>query len=356
MPQSDPSKTEKATPKRRKKARDEGNVPRSQELSKLILLIMGLIAVRLSMGFMSGEIKGIFVSFLSGWGNLEFDTQGVYTLFIRLVGKLATILLPLFSCLVLAAYVVNRLQVGQLWTTKVFKPKLSKFNPIAGLKRLLLNVSTLVRLARSVLGAAAVAVGPIILLRKEMGNLLPLFHQTPEGVAVYMLSISFKMVLYSLVPMVIVAVADTLYTRWDYEEKLKMTKDEVKDERKQAEGDPKIKSKQKQKMLAMSQQRMLQNVPKADVVVTNPTHFAVALRYDLTEAPAPLVVAKGADHLAEKIKQLAREAGVPVREHKPLARALYDQVEVGDIIPEELYKAVATLLARLHRFKKKRAT
>lgn len=355
MPQQDPSRTEKATAKRRNKARNEGNVPRSQELSKLAVILVGLLVLRLLIGFIGGEMKGLFAGFLSNWGSLEITTEGLYTLFADLALHLAKILLPVLLSLAVAAFVINRVQVGHLWTTKVFKPKLDKFvNIVGGLKRLMLNVDALVRLARSVLGAAAVAIGPIILLRHEMNNLLPLFSQTTEGIAAYMLAISFKMVLYSLIPMITVAVIDTVYTRWDYEEKLKMTKDEVKDERKQAEGDPKIRQKQKQKMLAMSMGRMLQNVPKADVVVTNPTHFAVALRYDLTEAPAPLVVAKGADHMARRIKEMAREAGVPVRENKPLARALYDQVEVGDIIPEDLYKAVATILARLHKFRKKR--
>lgn len=355
MPQSDPSRTEQATPKRRNKARKEGNVPRSQELSKLIVLLAGLIAVRLLIGFLSGEIKGLFIEFLGNWEEYDLSTQGLYTLFTQLAAHLAKMLLPVMFVLFVAAFLVNRVQVGHLWAPKVLKPKFKNFNLAAGLKRLMLNVDALVRLARSVLGAAAVAIGPIILLRKELPNMLPLFSQTSEGIAAYMLAMSFKMVLYSLVPMIVVAVADTLYTRWDYEEKLKMTKDEVKDERRQVEGDPKIRQKQKQKMLNMSMGRMLRNVPKADVVVTNPTHFAVALSYNPTEAPAPLVVAKGADHMAEKIKQTAREAGVPVRENKPLARALYDQVEVGDIIPEDLYKAVATILARLHKFKKKRA-
>lgn len=356
MPQKDPSRTEKATPKRRNKARQEGNVPRSQELSKLVVLLAGLLGLRLLIGFLSDEMKGIFAGAFTSWGDMQLTEQSVHTLFVDVSLHLAKMILPILFILFVASLVVNRLQVGRLWTTKVFKPKFGKFfNITAGLKRLMLDVNALVRLARSLLGAAAVAIGPVILLRKEMGNLLPLFSQTTEGIAAYLLAVSFKMVLYSLIPMIAVAVADTLYTRWEYEEQLKMTKDEVKDERRQAEGDPVIKSKQKQKMLAFSRQRMLQNVPKADVVVTNPTHFAVALRYDPGEAPAPLVVAKGADHMAEKIKQVARDAGVPVRENKPLARALYDQVEVGDIIPEDLYKAVATILAKLHRFRKKRS-
>jgi len=160
------------------------------------------------------------------------------------------------------------------------------------------------------------------------------------------------MVIYALVPMLVLAIADVVYTRWEYEENLKMTKDEVKDERKQAEGDPKIKQQQKMKMLRVMAQRMLTKVPKADVVITNPTHVAVALTYNVKEAPAPVVVAKGLDYLAEKIKEIAREHNVPIREDKPLAQALYKSVEVGQTIPEELYQAVASILAHLHKFKR----
>jgi len=148
-----------------------------------------------------------------------------------------------------------------------------------------------------------------------------------------------------------IAAFDVWQSRYAYKEGMKMTKDEVKDERKQAEGDPVVKSQQKQKMLAMVMKRMLQDVPKADVVVTNPDHIAVALRYDAQEAPAPVVLAKGADHLAEKIKTIARENRVPIRENVPLARALYKAVDVGDMIPEELYKAVAAVLASIWRLK-----
>ena len=180
-----------------------------------------------------------------------------------------------------------------------------------------------------------------------------MYYATPEGVAAYMLETGFTVVKYSMLPLIVIAAFDVWQTRYAYNESLKMTKDEVKDERKQAEGDPVIKNRQKRKMLEFIAKRMLSNVPKADVVVTNPTHIAVALRYNAQEASAPVVLAKGADHLAEKIKAVAREHNVPIRENVPLARALYKAVEVGDMIPEELYKAVATLLASIWKLKPK---
>jgi flagellar biosynthetic protein FlhB len=160
------------------------------------------------------------------------------------------------------------------------------------------------------------------------------------------------MVTYALIPIVIIAIIDLIYTRWNYNEQLKMTKDEVKDERKQAEGDPKIKAMQQRKMMEFMAKRMMEQVPKADVVITNPTHLAVALSYNPLEAPAPMVLAKGADHLARRIREVAEENHIPIREDKPLAQALYKQVEIGETIPEELYQAVATILAKLDKFKR----
>ena len=171
------------------------------------------------------------------------------------------------------------------------------------------------------------------------------------GVTAYMLNTAFKVVIYALVPMIIIAVADLVYQRWEYAENLKMSKDEVKDEHKQMEGDQFIKGKMRQKMLQMSARRMMQQVPKADVVITNPTHLAIALRYNAMEAPAPIVLAKGSDRVAEKIKEIAREHRIPIRENKPLARALYKQTDIGDMIPTELFQAVAIILAQIWKAK-----
>jgi flagellar biosynthetic protein FlhB len=193
------------------------------------------------------------------------------------------------------------------------------------LKRLFISPQTLIRLGKSILMAAVIGIAPYIVIRNEMHHFLPLFYATPTAIGVYMLEMGMKMVKYAMLPMLVIAIADLWYTRWDYEENLKM--------------------------MEVMAQRMLENVPKADVVVTNPTHYAVALRYDAVEAPAPVVLAKGVDHLAERIKEVAREHRVPIRENVPLARALYRQVEVGDMIPEELYQAVASLLASLMKFK-----
>ncbi|GAU09045.1 flagellar biosynthesis protein FlhB [Desulfoplanes formicivorans] len=347
MPQKDPSKTEKATPKRRKKAREEGNVPKSQELSKSVLLIGGVLALYVTIGFYYQQISSLMRWFLGPGMQTSFTQGNVYNMFIQVSKALAMMLLPTLLFLALISFLVMRLQVGQLWSSKILKPKF-KFNLLQGIKRMFFDVQTIARLLKSILMAAAVAVAPYLILKSEFFKLAPLFYQPPEAIAVHMLSVGAKMALYALVPMTIIGIGDLIYTRWDYEQNLKMTKDEIKDEHKQAEGDPKIKNQQKQKMLAVSRQRMMQKVPEADVIITNPTHLALAIRYKPSEAPAPLILAKGADRVAQRIKDIAREHGIPIRENKPLARALYKTVEVGDMIPEEMFQAVAAILAQVY--------
>ncbi|HDQ40182.1 MAG TPA: flagellar biosynthesis protein FlhB [Desulfonatronum sp.] len=356
MPQSDPSRTEKATPKQRNKSREKGNVPRSQELSKVTVLLGGFLTLFFLIGIMAEQMQRLFIWSFSENLSTQFTPESIYLLFQVIAGKLAVMILPVLTVCALVAFLTVRLQVGHLWTMKVFdfsKNLSQKLNIVSGLKRLFISTQTFVRLMRSLLQAMAVGYAPYLVLKQEAPNFLPLFYQDAGTVAAYMLLIGAKMVTYALVPMLIIGIADLIYTRWDYEENLKMTKDEVKDERKQAEGDPVIKNRQRQKMLQTMQKRMLESVPKADVVITNPTHLAVALSYNPLEAPSPVVLAKGADFMAAKIKDIAREHNIPLRENKPLAQALYKSVDVGQMIPEELYQAVAAVLAQLPKFRRR---
>jgi len=350
----DPSKTEKATPKRLNKARRDGSVAKGEEMGKVMTLIAGVVCLRVIMGYYYEQFYEIFHWFFTKGIFTQLDKQSVYQLFQWSSQKLAAILLPLFLFIAFIAFIVLRLQVGHLWTTKVFKPKFSKmFNLMQGMKRLMFDIKTAIRLIKSMLFAIIVGIAPYLVIKNEVGNFLPLFYTDAHQLAIYILKIGYKMVTYTMLPMLILALADLWYQRYNYHEEMKMTKDEVKDEHKQSQGDPKIKQQQKQKMMAILQQRMMAEVPNADVVITNPTHFAIALKYDPMVAPAPLVLAKGMDKVAERIKDVAYENKVPIRENKPLAQALYKQVEIGDIIPEELYKAVAAILAKLNKFTRK---
>lgn len=356
MAQQDPSKTERATPKRRNKQRDEGQVPRGAEMGRTMVLLAGVLALRYMIDFYRKQFTDIYQWFFREGMHTTLTPETVYNLFVWVMGKIAIMVLPFMLVIMAVAIVTLRLQVGSLWVTKFFKPGWFSrmFNLMSGIKTLMASPQAFVRLGRSLAQAVVVGIAPYIVIRQEIPNLIPLFYQNTQGLAAYILAVGYKMTCYALVPMILIAIADLWYTRWDYEEQLKMSKDEVKDERRQAEGDPVIKAEQQKKMFAVMAKRLLQEVPKADVVVTNPTHIAVALRYNILEAPAPLVLAKGLDFLAERIKEIARENNVPIREDKPLAQALYKQVEIGEVIPEELYQAVAAILANLDKFKSRR--
>lgn len=352
MPQSDPSRTERATDKQRKKQREEGNVPRSEDFTKAVVLLAGILTLRIMIGFYYEQFSEIYKWTFQDALFIKLDKNTTYTIFVWGLKKITILVLPFLLVLFSVSYITVRLQVGKLWTTKPMKPKFGKlFNIPAGLKKLLISPQAAIKLGKSLLQAIAVGIAPYIVIKQELPNLLPLFYANVHGVAAYLLGVGYKMAYYALIPMMLIGLADLWYNRWNYEEEIKMTKDEVKDERKQAEGDPQVKQRQRQKMMQMMTSRMFKDVPKADVVVTNPTHFAVALQYDPMVAPAPLVLAKGVNRVAERIKEVARENDVPIEANPPLARALYKQVEIGETIPEELFQAVAAILAKLEKFK-----
>ncbi|MDL2285320.1 flagellar biosynthesis protein FlhB [Desulfovibrio sp. OttesenSCG-928-F07] len=348
MPQSDPSKTEKPTPKRIKDARKKGNVAKSQELSKTMGIMIGCFFLYFWISYLSKEMMDIWRYFFST-AITTFDPipTEVRALSVNIAISLAKMVLPVMLVIGTCAYIVLRIQVGKLWTWQPMKPKLSKLNPLPGLKRMLISPATLGRMGKNILLAAVIGAAPVIVVIDEIPNFMSLYYTDAAGLAIYILKMGFKMTLYALVPMVIISIVDVIYGRWNYIEKLKMSKQEVKDEAKQMEGDQVVKGKMKQKMMQMSMRQMMKAVPKADVVITNPTHIAVAIQYDAMTAPAPIIVAKGADKAAEKIKEIAREHKVPIQENVPLARALFAGADIGDMIPEDLYKAVATILAQI---------
>ena len=354
MPQEDPSRTEKATPKQQKRAREKGNVAKGQELSKTVVLIVAVATLYGFIDLYHEHLTYIFSSLFRRSGEIVLDKIGLSSLFYWAMKEVALLTIPFFLVMAITSFIATRLQVGSLWTTQPMRPKFGKlFNVIGGIKKILISPQAVVQFLKTILSAIAIGIAPYLVIKEEMPKLLPLFHYPPDALAAYLLKLALKMVTYALIPMILIAVAEYAYTVWDYKEQLKMTKDEVKDERKQAEGNPEVKQEQRKKMMSVMASRMMEQVPKADVVITNPVHLAVALMYNPLEAPAPLLLAKGAGATAEKIKEIAREHDIPILEDKPLAQALYKQVEIGDIIPEELYQAVAAILAKLSRFKRR---
>ena len=245
--QTDPSRTEQATPKRRSKNREEGNVPKSAELGKAVSLTAGVLCLYALIGPMTERIKALYRHFLGHAWEFDPNPENVYSLSLDLMAEVAKLILPVLLPLALCALAAQRLQVGKLWTTKVFKPKLQRFNLIKGLKQMFLSPQTLLRSLKSLLFSLILTLIPGYVLYAEYENFLPMYYATSEGVAAYMLRMAFKLAWYALLPILAIAAFDVWQTRFAYNEGMKMTKDEVKDEQKQAEGDPIIKGQQRKK-------------------------------------------------------------------------------------------------------------
>ncbi len=342
----DPSKTEKATPRRRQKAREEGQVLKSQDVPIAFSLFTAAVLLYFYVSFAYGRLTE-----LSRFVFSQLSTCDIGHLIVVSLQQFFFLILPVFLFLLVAGFTGNVVQFGFLFSTKPLVPKLDVINPVKGFQRLF-SLKTLFEAFRNTLKLLlALVVGyysaKFILSGFNSMAFLP-FGQQVYFLVKYTVLLFFVFGLLSLP----IAGIDFLYRRWEYEENLKMSKQEVKEERKQYEGHPLIKSAIRRRQREIAMKRMMAEVPKADVVITNPEHYAVALKYERGKMQAPKVVAKGADNLALKIKEIAIEHGVPVEENPPLARALYQNCEVGDYIPEEFYRAVAKVLAKVYRRRK----
>lgn len=260
---------------------------------------------------------------------------------------------PVFGIALIAALILAYSQVGFLFTVETLKFKFERINPFSGIKRMF-SLRSVVELLKSLFKVILLLLIVYWYLRGEAGTLLTIMNMDVFNAFLYICGTAFNVALRICIVLVILGIIDFLYQWWEFEKSLKMSKEEIKEEYKQIEGNPEIKSKIKQKQRQISMRRMLNDVPKADVVITNPTHFAVAVRYDIKIANAPIVVAKGQDYMAKRIKDVAKENGVEIVENKPLARALYNTVDIGEMIPPELYQAVAEVLAFVYSLKGKK--
>ena len=343
-------KTEKATPKKRQDARKKGQAAKSQDLNTAVMLL----AVFLFLLFAGSYLKERFISFFKGslqdFVLLDATEGNLQLIFLRGLKEFALILGPIMLVAVIAGVAANFFQVGFMFTSEAIQPKLEKINPISGFKRIY-SIRSIVELLKSLLKIGFVGATTFTVLWKRMDEILVL-GQKPIGVALATLgSLTLQMGLLASGTLLFLAVLDFLYQKYDFEKNIRMSKQDIKDEYKNSEGDPQIKSRIKQRQREMAMRRMMQEVPKADVVITNPTHYAVAIKYDEEKRDAPFVVAKGVDFTAQKIKLVAKENQVITIENRPLARALYSQAEIGDTIPEEFFKAVAEILAFVYRTK-----
>lgn len=348
-------KTEKATPKKLDDARKEGRVAKSTDLVNGFMLLLLFIILRVFGVFMSDGFLGSFVKFYNKapeYSGEVFDVVKGVTLGNEMIFDIVFLSLPVLVTGFLVSFVGNVAQVGWKVTGKPLKPKLDRMNPISGMKRLFSKdkVVELIKAIAKILAISIVTYNEIKDKWKFLFNLYDFeFLQAIANILDFVIDVGIKI---SIV-FVIIGVADFGYQKWKYLHDLKMTKQEVKDEYKQIEGDPQVKGRIRQKMRETSRRRMMQELPKADVVITNPTHFAVAIKYDKEAAEAPIVVAKGADFIAQTIKDIAKEHEVEIVENKPLARMLYYNVEIGEQIPPELYQMVAEVLAYVYSVKNK---
>ncbi len=349
MPErSSQEKTEKPTPRRRRKAREQGQVARSQELAGVGVLMGGVVALWVAGGYMYGLTTQMLSHFLGhaeeGWLDpLRIKSLGTWA------GELGLkIMAPVLVAVFVGAALVNLAQIGFLVTPKRIVPELDRINPISGFKRLF-SLRSLVELAKSVGKLLVVGAVSYFVLLGQWQALPGLVQMSVGQVVGYIIGVCMKLFFYCALAMIVLAVLDFAYQKWDYEKNLRMSRQELKDEFKQTEGDPLVRARIRSIQREMARKRMMSAVPTADVVITNPVHLAVALRYEVGVMPAPEVVAKGKGKLAERIKELARAAGVPVVEDPLLAQALYKSVEVGESIPQELYEAVASVLAYVYR-------
>lgn len=342
-------KTEEATPKKLNDARDEGQVAKSQDVNVAVLLLLMFICLKVFGGFVSNRMLGTFKMYYGSLSEYTSDFTKMRMMNLFVLGGREILLTagPILALTVIAAFIVNVVQVKWHPTLKPLRPKFSKLNPVSGVKRLF-SKDKVFELIKSVAKIAVLFYVVYSSLKDEWGLVINIYQLDlwPAVLLIVntVISVGFKISVVFL----ILAVGDLYYQKKKFKKDMKMTKQEVKDEYKNAEGDPQVKGKIRSKMHEVSRRRMMQSVPEADVVITNPTHFAVAIKYDKSLGEAPVVLAKGADFLAEKIKDTARLNKVEIVENKPLARMLYYNVEIGSQIPPELYQMVAEVLAYVY--------
>ncbi|MGA1868996.1 MAG: flagellar biosynthesis protein FlhB [bacterium] len=351
MPDTTQQRTEPATPKRRREAREKGQVAKSQEIANALIFMGTLLVFFFAGRFMLHNLFKLMKYILSQSGSLKITPKNSVNFISHLQLSLLPILMPMLLSLSALAVLANYLQVGFLITLQPLIPDFTRLNPINGIKNIF-SLRKVMEILKSVLQIAIISIIAYITLRSEIQNTPALIRMTPGVFLFYLGDVSFTLIFRVTGALSVLAFFDYLYQRYEHEKSLLMTKEEVKEEQKQTEGDPRIKGRIRSIQLNLARKRMMAAVPQADVVITNPEHIAVALQYKQKEMSAPKVLAKGAGYLAERIKEIAKENNIPLVEDKPLARALYKIVEVGDFIPPQLYQAVAEILAFIYRFKK----
>lgn len=345
-------RNEAPSPKRRSDAREKGNVARSIEINSALVLLAAIFVLQFSGAWMLHESQNIISFYFQLIQRPELSIEATveiakYALYIFL--KLS---FPIALVIMIIGFVANIIQIGFLFTGHPLIPKLEKVDPIQGFKRMF-SIRSFVEAFKSIAKFGIVSVVSYLIIKNEFDTILTLSQMSIMAIWLFLLQASFKLFLYITLVLIVLAILDYLYQRYEYEKNLRMTRQELKEERKQLEGDPLIKARIRSLQREMSRRRMMEEVPKATVVVTNPTHYAIALRYEPDEMEAPVVVAKGKEFLAQKIREIAVQKNIPVVEDKALVRAMYGLVNVGEPIPVQFFNAVAEIMAYVYKLKNK---
>lgn len=338
-------RTEPATPRRRQESREKGQVARSQDLTAAVLLLGGMVVLRFVGPWLWEGLLAITAASLSPHAPLDLGEVTAFSNLVVVEGvkRVAPIIVLIFLIVIVALYS----QVGNLLTAQPLIPSLSKLNPITGLGRIF-SLRSVMATFINLLKLTLVGAVAYWTLRGQAGPVIHAFSLTFYDGFALGTSLVFDLGIRLGVLLLILALLDYAWQRFRHEREIRMTKEEIKDELRSMEGDPQIRRRRRQAQLQMAVGRLRQDVPTADVIVTNPTHLAVAIRYDAATMEAPKVIAKGADYLALRIRLIAQEYGIPIVEKKPLARSLYESVDVGQYVPERFYHAIAEILAYIY--------
>jgi len=343
-------RTEEATAKRRQDFREKGQVAQSKEVATAALLTMSLLLWVFYARHFWSDLETMYAALLRMMAEFKATPLEVVSLGWEMGVVMAKLLWPMFLLTLVVGFFSSFLQVGPLLSTKVFQPELSKFNPIKGMAKFVSKRSA-VELIKSLAKISLIGFVAYKTVANEFDTALTLSLLDLNQTLIFLGQVAFLVIGKTCGIMIALAAIDFAFSRYEMEQKMRMTKQEVKEEFKETEGDPQLKARVRSVQQQMARKRMMAEVPNADVIVTNPTHLSVAISYQRSEMDAPRIVAKGADHLAFRIREIGREHQVPIIENKPVARALYKQ-EVGEEIPEEMFTAVAELLAYVYGLKK----
>jgi flagellar biosynthetic protein FlhB len=344
----DEGRTEEPSEYKLRKAREEGRVAKSQEISGALVLLLPVITLIICAPWMMETCIRIIRFYFDRCTQAEITDRALLSAFFTYFLQM---MLPIAVTAMVAGIAANIIQNGGfIFSTKPIEPKFSKILPKFGeyFRKTLFSFEGFFNVIKSIVKVVIIGFAAYLVIRSDMSRLLSLINVSLWSGIQYIAGMSAKLLVMASMVFLVIAIPDYIVQRRQFRESLKMTKQEVKEEYKMMEGDPLVKSRLRQRMHEMMNQNMAVNVPKADVIITNPTHFAVAIQWDRQTMQAPMVTAKGQDGVAQRIKEIAREAGVPIMENKPLARALYAEVEIGDIIPEDYYQALAVILAKIY--------